>query len=61
MTEEKISAFSKKFTGGPHGLGDPDDFTLRRLEDQVFITQLVKDRAHHVACKDLIRSNNKKF
>ncbi len=55
MAKENISAFGEQFTGGPHGLGDPNDRTLRRLEDQVIITQLVKDRAHHVACKDLIR------
>lgn len=54
--EENVNVFSKKFTGGPLGLGDPDDRTLRHVEDHVFITQLVKDRAHHEKCNDLISS-----
>ena len=58
MSEKKedLSAFSKQFTGGPHGLGDPEDRTMRRLEDQVFINKLVKDHAHHTVCKDNIKS-----
>ena len=55
--KEELSAFSKNFTGGPHGLGDPEDRTMRLLEDQVFINKLVKDHAHHTVCKDLIYSN----
>ncbi len=56
MSQKKEeSAFSEKFTGGPHGLGDPEDRTMRRLEDQVFINKLVKDHAHHTVCKDFIK------
>ena len=59
MSEEKkenLSAFGGTFVGGPHGLGDPEDRTMRRLEDQVFINQMVKDHAHHTVCKDVIKS-----
>lgn len=54
--KEHVNVFSKKFTGGPLGLGDPDDRTMRHVEEHVFITQLVKDRAHHEKCHELIKS-----
>ncbi len=42
MTDSKekefVNVFGKKFMGGPHGLGDPDDLTLRQLEDQVCLS-----------------------
>ena len=38
--KEFVNVFGKKFMGGPHGLGDPDDFTLRQLEDQVCTTRI---------------------
>jgi hypothetical protein len=45
MTDSKekefVNVFGKKFMGGPHGLGDPDDLTLRQLEDQVCLSFLV--------------------
>ena len=56
--KDNLSAFSKQFTGGPHGLGDPEDRTMRRLEDQVFINKMVKDHAHHTACKDIVKSRH---
>ena len=33
--KEFVNVFSNKFMGGPLGLGDPEDRTLRQLEDQV--------------------------
>jgi hypothetical protein len=33
--KEFVNVFGKKFMGGPLGLGDPEDRTLRRLEEQV--------------------------
>lgn len=33
--KEFVNVFSKKFMGGPLGIGDPEDRTLRHLEDQV--------------------------
>lgn len=54
--KEFVNVFSKKFTGGPLGLGDPEDRTLRHVEEHIFVTQLVKDRAHHEKCFDFIKS-----
>lgn len=34
---EFVNVFSKKFTGGPLGLGDPEDRTLRHVEETVTI------------------------
>lgn len=33
--EDAVNVFSKKFTGGPLGLGDPNDRTLRHVEESV--------------------------
>lgn len=53
---ENISPFAGPFTGGPHGLGDPEDRSMRRLEEQ-FINQMVKDHAHHTVCKQKVYGN----
>jgi len=49
------------YTGGPLGLGDPEDRSMRHVEEHVYITQLIKDRAHHEKCHDLIKSWNLKL
>lgn len=54
--DDHVNVFSKGFTGGPLGLGDPNDKSLRHVEEHVFITQIIKDRAHHEKCHDLIKS-----
>jgi len=47
MTDNKekefVNVFGKKFMGGPLGLGDPDDLTLRQLEDQVCFSFNLED------------------
>lgn len=45
-----------RYQGGPHNVGDPNDFTLRHVEEHVFITQLVKNRANHEKCQPVIKS-----
>ncbi|CAF3321549.1 unnamed protein product [Rotaria socialis] len=39
-----------RYRGGPHGLGDPDDKTLRKVELEVSIPGIVRDRAHREKC-----------
>jgi hypothetical protein len=61
MSQERHEAhtpnvFDKRFTGGPLGLGDPEDRTLRHVEETVYIVQIVKDRAHREKCKDFVES-----
>lgn len=50
------NVFDKRFTGGPLGLGDPEDRTLRHVEETVYIVQIVKDRAHREKCKEFVES-----
>ncbi len=54
LHSEYLNVFSKKYTGGPKGLGDPEDRSLRHVEEHVYITQIIKDRAHHEKCKDFV-------
>ena len=53
--KEVVNVFGKKFTGGPKNLGDPEDKTLRHVEEYIFITNMIRDRAHHEKCKDQIK------
>ncbi|KAJ8972362.1 hypothetical protein NQ317_018475 [Molorchus minor] len=39
-----------KYTGGPHGVGDPDDLSLRRVEKDVLVTKKMRDIAKAEKC-----------
>ncbi|KAB7498056.1 COX assembly mitochondrial-like protein [Armadillidium nasatum] len=39
-----------KLKGGPHGLGDPEDKTLRKVEIDVMIPKKMKSIAHEEKC-----------
>ncbi|XP_063972819.1 COX assembly mitochondrial protein homolog [Diachasmimorpha longicaudata] len=47
---------SPKFSAGPHGLGDPDDKSLRKLEKQVVIPQKVRDKARTEKCVEEVKA-----
>uniref|UniRef100_A0A7E4UQE7 COX assembly mitochondrial protein n=1 Tax=Panagrellus redivivus TaxID=6233 RepID=A0A7E4UQE7_PANRE len=47
------SLLSHHFTGGPHGIGDPEDRTLRRIEADVVIPNLMNKRIENEDCRDL--------
>ena len=53
--KDYVNVFSKKFTGGPMNLGDPDDTTLRHVEE-IFIKKMIYERAHHEKCHDFVQS-----
>ncbi|XP_064597357.1 COX assembly mitochondrial protein homolog [Liolophura sinensis] len=36
--------------GGPHGLGDPDDKSLRKVEREILIPQKMKEKARKYKC-----------
>ncbi|XP_074600029.1 COX assembly mitochondrial protein homolog [Brevipalpus obovatus] len=38
---------------GPHGLGDPDDLSLRVIEKDIMITQLMREKVVKAPCKDV--------
>ncbi len=53
--KEPINVWSPKFAGGPKNLGDPDDNTLRHVEEFVYVNNIVQERAHREKCADLIK------
>ncbi|XP_043274682.1 COX assembly mitochondrial protein homolog [Venturia canescens] len=44
------SVLPKHLGGGPHGLGDPDDKSLRKIERDVVIMQKVRERTKAEKC-----------
>ncbi|XP_027227697.2 COX assembly mitochondrial protein homolog [Penaeus vannamei] len=51
--EESATDFGRNVyrnKGGPHGLGDPDDKTLRRVEIEVTIPKKMRDIARQEKC-----------
>ncbi|KAJ8712334.1 hypothetical protein PYW07_005176 [Mythimna separata] len=44
------SVLPNKLSEGPHGLGDPDDRSLRRVEKDVLIPKLIRDKAKKEKC-----------
>lgn len=49
MTEERRSVL-RSTKAGPHGVGDPDDFFLRKVEKDVLIPQKMRDKAREEKC-----------
>ncbi|XP_067145356.1 COX assembly mitochondrial protein homolog [Centruroides vittatus] len=43
--EEKPTVLPSNFSLGPHGLGDPNDRSLRRVEREVLIPKLMREKA----------------
>ncbi|KAF7395611.1 hypothetical protein HZH68_009661 [Vespula germanica] len=39
-----------KYGAGPHGIGDPDDKTLRKVEIDVLIPQIIRDKTKKEKC-----------
>ncbi|XP_034182547.1 COX assembly mitochondrial protein homolog [Osmia lignaria lignaria] len=50
MSEQRRSIFAQNYKAGPHGLGDPDDKRLRKIEKDVLIPQKMRDRAKEEKC-----------
>jgi len=48
--EPAASVLPGRMAGGPHGLGDPADVTLRRVEVEVLIPKIMRDRARTDKC-----------
>jgi len=43
----------KHMGGGPMNLGDPDDRTLRKIEKDVIILNMVREKIRHEKCKEV--------
>ncbi|XP_078044790.1 COX assembly mitochondrial protein homolog [Augochlora pura] len=54
MVKEEVqySVLSPKLSKGPHKLGDPDDTSLRKVEKEVLIPQIMRERARVEKCKE---------
>ncbi|VDD85831.1 unnamed protein product [Enterobius vermicularis] len=48
------TVLSPSLGGGPHGLGDPDDRSLRRLEAEAVIPRLMDERLEKVECRSVL-------
>lgn len=46
------SVLPNKLSEGPKGLGDPDDRTLRKVEIDVMIPKLIREKAKAEKCKE---------
>ncbi|XP_063702440.1 COX assembly mitochondrial protein homolog [Culicoides brevitarsis] len=42
-------------TGGPHGLGDPDDRSLRKVELEVCIPKIIRERTKLYKCPEEVK------
>ncbi|CAF1188196.1 unnamed protein product [Adineta steineri] len=64
-TEQETEIFSTNFVsvgqsrGGPHGVGDPNDKSLRKVEIEVCIPGIIRDRAHREKCQEPIEEFGK--
>ncbi|UJR29894.1 hypothetical protein I4U23_017442 [Adineta vaga] len=52
FSENFVSA--GRYRGGPHGVGDPSDKSLRKVEIEVCIPGIIRQRVHRDKCHDLI-------
>ncbi|KAJ2945635.1 hypothetical protein O0L34_g462 [Tuta absoluta] len=50
MTSTEKSVLPQNFSAGPHGLGDPDDRTLRKVEVEVVIPKIMREKAKTEKC-----------
>lgn len=48
------SVLPDRLSGGPHGLGDPNDRRLRRVEKEILVPQKMRDKARAEKCADLV-------
>ncbi|KAJ8959191.1 hypothetical protein NQ318_022453 [Aromia moschata] len=50
MSESTAEILRRQCTSGPHGLGDPDDLSLRKVEKDVLIPKKMRDIARTQKC-----------
>ncbi|XP_012259456.2 COX assembly mitochondrial protein homolog isoform X3 [Athalia rosae] len=43
------------YRGGPHGLGDPDDLSLRKVEENVLIPKLIREVSRQEKCTEEVQ------
>ncbi|KAL6435245.1 hypothetical protein ACFW04_005367 [Cataglyphis niger] len=55
--KDTYSVIPPKLAGGPKGLGDPDDKSLRKVEKDVLIPKLLRDRTKTEKCIKEVKGN----
>jgi COX assembly protein 1 len=51
---ENKNILHEQYTSGPHGLGDPEDKSLRRVEIDVMIPKKMREIARSEKCVDVV-------
>ncbi|PSN34477.1 COX assembly mitochondrial protein [Blattella germanica] len=54
-TREEATLLSSKIGGGPHGLGDPLDKSLRHVEIEVLIPKKMREKAREEKCSEEVK------
>ncbi|KAJ3645023.1 hypothetical protein Zmor_022716 [Zophobas morio] len=52
--KQQKNILKEKYGSGPHGLGDPEDTSLRRVEIDVMIPKKMREIARDEKCKDYV-------
>ncbi|CAB0043933.1 unnamed protein product [Trichogramma brassicae] len=50
VSHKQSTVLSSKLSAGPHGLGDPDDLSLRKVERDILIPKIVRERSRKEKC-----------
>ncbi|XP_034934370.1 COX assembly mitochondrial protein homolog [Chelonus insularis] len=58
-TRTKKTVLSSKLSGGPHGYGDPDDLSLRKVETNILIPDKVREKSRKIKCIKEVEAFNK--
>ncbi|XP_014479387.1 PREDICTED: COX assembly mitochondrial protein homolog [Dinoponera quadriceps] len=58
MKEEEDKFHPSKLSGGPKGLGDPNDRSLRKVEKDILIPKIIRDRTKAEKCVDEVKEFN---
>ncbi|XP_012233349.1 COX assembly mitochondrial protein homolog [Linepithema humile] len=55
MKDDDYSVLSQKLGGGPMGLGDPNDRTLRKVEKDVLVPKLMREKTKAEKCVNEVK------
>ncbi|OQR77133.1 hypothetical protein BIW11_07307 [Tropilaelaps mercedesae] len=54
--KRKNTVLKHSLSGGPQGLGDPNDKTLRVVEKEILIPQIMRDRTREEKCVEQVEA-----
>ncbi|XP_046397376.1 COX assembly mitochondrial protein homolog [Ischnura elegans] len=56
MEKVERTVLPPTFSAGPHGLGDPDDQTLRKVELEVMVPKMMREKAKTDKCPNEVKA-----